>query len=189
MPRPPKQTKAETLQKLKQVFRDHGYEGASMQALSEATGLSKASLYHHFPDGKQEMASQVLLEEGRKLQSLVLAPLSEKRNSEALIDSLSATAEFYDSDVPQCLMNSLTLGEGGRLFGDTVKETVAAWRTVLAANYQALGASSEEADAWSAYALERIQGALVMSRVEASRAPLEQCLSELEGDVRYYLDA
>lgn len=112
MPRPPKQTKAETLQKLKQVFRDHGYEGASMQALSEATGLSKASLYHHFPDGKQEMASQVLLEEGRKLQSLVLAPLSEKRNGEALLDSLVATAEFYDSDTPQCLMNSLTLGEG-----------------------------------------------------------------------------
>lgn len=189
MPRPPKQPKAETLQKLKQVFRDHGYEGASMQALSEATGLSKASLYHHFPGGKQEMASQVLLEEGKKLQALVLAPLTDGSHAEALLDSLSATAEFYDGNIPQCLMNSLTLGEGGNLFSETVKETVAAWRTMMAAKYQTLGASSEEAEAWSAYALERIQGALVMSRVEASRAPLEQCLSELEGDVRYYLDA
>lgn len=189
MPRPPKQTKAETLNKLQQVFSFFGYDGASMQALSAATGLSKASLYHYFPDGKREMASQVLLAEGKRLQSLVLEPLSRQRGGQGLLQSLSATAEFYAGDVPHCLMNSLTIGEGRSLFRAAVNESVGTWRTLLSENYRALGASAEEADAWAAYALERLQGALIMCRLTSSRAPLAQCLSELEGDVRYYLDA
>lgn len=188
MPRPPKQSKAETLQKLTRVFRLFGYDGASMQDLSSATGLSKASLYHHFPDGKREMANQVLLEEGRKLQDQVLKPLVVVGDGLSLLQSLAATAKFYAGAVPQCLMNSLTLGGGGKYFSSTVQETVAAWRQLLSTSYQASGASSEESEAWAIYALERIQGALVMCRLQSSRLPLDQCLSELEGDVRFYLD-
>ena len=40
---------------LAEVFRERGYEGASLAALSEASGLGKASLYHFFPKGKEEM--------------------------------------------------------------------------------------------------------------------------------------
>ncbi|MDH3644464.1 MAG: TetR/AcrR family transcriptional regulator, partial [Gammaproteobacteria bacterium] len=31
------------------VFKKRGYEGATLNQLADATGLSKASLYHHFP--------------------------------------------------------------------------------------------------------------------------------------------
>ena len=188
MPRPPKQTKLELLNKLAQVFREFGFDGTSMHALSTVTGLSKASLYHHFPDGKQQMASEVLVGEGKRLQQLVLAPISGASSESALLESLSGTAEFYGGPHPQCLLNSLTLGEGGKHFRSVVLETVSAWRTLLATQYEALGVGAEESAAWASYALDRIQGALVMCRLNSSRQPLEQCLSELEGDVRYYLD-
>ena len=45
---------------LAEVFREHGYEGASLALISEATGLGKGSLYNFFPDGKEEMAACVL---------------------------------------------------------------------------------------------------------------------------------
>eukprot|EP01034_Spumella_vulgaris_P003226 gene3226-4166_t len=35
--------------KLTEVFTRFGYDGASMELLSQATGLKKASLYHRFP--------------------------------------------------------------------------------------------------------------------------------------------
>jgi len=44
------------LRQLGQVFRERGYEGATLTQLAAATGLGKASLYHHFPGGKAEMA-------------------------------------------------------------------------------------------------------------------------------------
>src|SRR5689334_1226155 len=41
------------LSQLGEVFRAHGYEGASLTLITEATGLGKGSLYNLFPRGKQ----------------------------------------------------------------------------------------------------------------------------------------
>ena len=43
-----------------EVFRAHGYEGATLSVITEATGLGKGSLYHFFPGGKEELAAAVL---------------------------------------------------------------------------------------------------------------------------------
>ena len=48
---------------LVQTFRQHGYEGASLSMLSQASGLGRSSLYHYFPNGKKEMLS-CLVKEG-----------------------------------------------------------------------------------------------------------------------------
>ena len=48
------------IRSLLSIFREYGYEGASLSKISERTGLGKASLYHHFPNGKQQMAQDVL---------------------------------------------------------------------------------------------------------------------------------
>ena len=47
---------------LAEVFRAHGYEGASLSLITRATGLGKGSLYHLFPGGKAEMAACGLAE-------------------------------------------------------------------------------------------------------------------------------
>ena len=52
--------KADIVRKLADVFSRHGYEGASLKLLSQATGLGRSSLYHYFPNGKEDMASAVL---------------------------------------------------------------------------------------------------------------------------------
>ncbi len=185
MARPATHSKFELLAKLSAIFRTDGFDGASMQALSQKTGLSKASLYHHFPGGKQEMAQKVLGEEGRRLQSLVLQPLLADDPVLALNKSLQGVEAFYRGAVPQCLMNSIMLGRGGDLFGGTIASAVAVWRTRLASAYEAAGASDDEASAWAAYAIERIQGSLILCRVEASRKPLARCLDELRGDIAF----
>ena len=48
----------ELLPALGEVFRAHGYEGASLTAITAATGLGKGSLYHFFPRGKEQMAEE-----------------------------------------------------------------------------------------------------------------------------------
>ena len=49
MARPQSVQDQDLMQRLSCVFRDVGYDGASLSILSEATGLKKASLYHRFP--------------------------------------------------------------------------------------------------------------------------------------------
>ena len=49
-------TREDALDRITAVFRKWGYEGATLRMISEATGLGRASLYHHFPGGKDDMA-------------------------------------------------------------------------------------------------------------------------------------
>jgi TetR/AcrR family transcriptional repressor of lmrAB and yxaGH operons len=64
--------RAEIVDRLFMVFRDRGYEGASLADLSRATGLGKSSLYHHFPNGKEQMAEAVLEKGKAFIQSAVV---------------------------------------------------------------------------------------------------------------------
>jgi len=41
------------------LFRQRGFNGASMQDLAEEVGITKSSLYHHFPS-KQALLSEIL---------------------------------------------------------------------------------------------------------------------------------
>lgn len=67
--------KAEILDRLFVVFRDRGYEGSSLADLSQATGLGKSSLYHHFPRGKEQMAEAVL-EQGKAFIQTAVADVA-----------------------------------------------------------------------------------------------------------------
>ena len=68
MPRKAKLNKSALAERLSAVFCENGYEGASLSGLAEACELSKASLYHHFPNGKVDMANAVLARAGARLQ-------------------------------------------------------------------------------------------------------------------------
>jgi len=184
MPRTAQYSKSAIADRLETVFEKNGYEGASLKLLAEAAGLSKASLYHHFPGGKQEMAGQVLIGAGLAMQKFILAPLARNAPAQARLQaSLTGTATYYGGSVPVCLMNSLLLGEGLTLFGAQIARAVVVWREGLEKAYAEVGADRSEAEAWAAYAVERIQGALVLCRVQQSRKPLETCLVELSADV------
>jgi AcrR family transcriptional regulator len=41
------------------LLHQHGYLGVSMDAIAEAVGIRKASLYHHFPAGKDELILEI----------------------------------------------------------------------------------------------------------------------------------
>ncbi|MCJ9428244.1 TetR/AcrR family transcriptional regulator [Kordiimonas marina] len=180
MARPARLTKTGLAEKLSPVFERYGYDGASLSMLAAATGLSKASLYHHFPRGKEDMALYALAHAGARLQKLILAPLAGKDDPRDRLEaSLAGTGRYYGGDIPHCLMNSLLLGEGRVLFADRIATAVTAWRQGLMAALSDSGVLGAEADSWAREMIERIQGALVLCRVSGTREPLETCLDAL----------
>jgi TetR/AcrR family transcriptional repressor of lmrAB and yxaGH operons len=87
------QQKSEIVDQLFLVFRDRGYEGASLADLSEATGLGKSSLYHHFPGGKEQMAEAVLERAKAFIQSAI-ADVAQSR--EPLTIRIRKVATAFD---------------------------------------------------------------------------------------------
>jgi AcrR family transcriptional regulator len=68
-------TKDEMLARLMDLLREKGFDGASLSDISESTGLGKSSLYHHFPNGKQEIALQGLAYLEAQLEQAVFEPM------------------------------------------------------------------------------------------------------------------
>ena len=75
--------RAHVLRALGEVFRAHGYEGASLTLITEATGLGKGSLYHLFPGGKEQMAAEVLADIDGWFELNIYAPLREADDARA----------------------------------------------------------------------------------------------------------
>lgn len=58
------------------LFRRHGYHGVGVNEILAFSGISKGSLYHHFPDGKQELAVAVVQYLGGRVSSMIDAERS-----------------------------------------------------------------------------------------------------------------
>ncbi|NET50208.1 MAG: TetR family transcriptional regulator [Merismopedia sp. SIO2A8] len=116
------------------LFRQYGYDGATLSKISAATGLGKASLYHHFPGGKDEMVASVLNYAERWLQENVLQALaSEGSPQDRLQQMCDRLNELYVGGTQPCLLAMLQSGTGRDMFHDKVKVTLETWIRAMTA--------------------------------------------------------
>src|ERR1700704_836175 len=101
--------RGEVLRALGEVFRAHGYEGASLTLITEAIGLGKGSLYHFFPGGKEEMAAEVLAHVDAWFATNVFRPLEEDEPQAAIAHMLTAVDDYFRSGQRICLVGSFAL--------------------------------------------------------------------------------
>lgn len=126
----------ELLTRICDVFRAKGYVGTSMSDLAAASGLKKASLYHRFPGGKEQMAREVLAGVTAWFQDQVIAPLrAEGPVPERFVRMGLALNAFYDDGHKACLFNRLSAGPQGETgpFHEEIEAAFAAWRNAIIA--------------------------------------------------------
>jgi AcrR family transcriptional regulator len=150
-----------------EVFRNHGYEGATIAQLSEATGLKKSSLYHRFPAGKEDMARAVVMHVGELLQTLLITPLIDDSTSpEKRFDQMVTVLKaFYAEGNKNCLLNVLNLGTPHTEINQMLLgayESVVAALTRLAKD---AGIAARDATARATYFMMLLEGALVIQRL------------------------
>ncbi len=157
--------KAEVIPQLMAVFQQYGYEGASITRFSEATGLKRASLYHYFPKGKEEMADAVLDYITQALKEQLLAPLRSDRPPIDRIRGMNHNVDaFYRQGQQDCLLALLSVGEAHELFHGRVQQALNLWIGSLATVLEDAGITPPTARQRAEEAISLIQGALVLSR-------------------------
>lgn len=151
---------------LAEAFREHGFEGASLAQLCEATGLGKGSLYHFFPGGKEEMAAAVLADVDTWFSVNIFEPLQDAAAGDrAAVDGMfDAVTDYFRSGRRVCLQGAFALGRERDRFADRVQGYFERWITSLAAALHALGRDEPAARAAALEAVVAIQGAIVLSR-------------------------
>jgi AcrR family transcriptional regulator len=157
--------RADLLPLLAEVFRAHGYEGATLTLISEATGLGKGSLYHFFPGGKAQMATEVLAEIDGWFETNIFAPLRKADDPDAAIAGMIGAVDgYFRSGNRVCLVGVIALGASRDMFAVQVRDYFVRWNDALTRLLARTGLSARAARRRSTDALLGIQGALVLAR-------------------------
>lgn len=173
--------RTELLAALSEVFRAHGYEGATLALISEATGLGKGSLYNFFPGGKEQMADEVLASIDRWFVDNIYTPLRTSPDAKLGIAQMyAATDDYFRSGQRVCLVGVVALGASRDLFGEKVKVYFAGWVDALAAALRRLGEDKGPARRKAEHAVLEIQGALVIARALDDPKVFSRALAESE---------
>jgi len=182
--RPQKVLDIEILAGLAKVFRSKGYEGASLKELADATGLKKASLYHRFPNGKQEMAEAVLDHIAEWVENNVFKALTDEEVSppKRLKNGISQIRKLYSGGEEVCILRALSMEAGLELFNNQIQNGMTEWISVLEKIGLALGFSNAKAKASAIQSLIDIQGSLIVSRGLNDVKIFEQTLKKIEND-------
>lgn len=183
MPPAPRINDEALLDALVEIFRRHGYEGASLTRISQATGLQRASLYHRFPGGKEEMVKAALERVADRFESLVIEPLTGSAPPADRIRTMARNlAGFYDDGRKACLLDTLSIGSTDDPFRPAVVASLARWQEALEHAARGAGLAPPTARVRAEEALIRIEGALVVARIRGASRPFTrtlECLPEL----------
>ncbi|MFE1600370.1 TetR/AcrR family transcriptional regulator [Methylobacterium sp. ID0610] len=177
--------RADVLPLLAEVFREHGFAGASLSLISAKTGLGKGSLYHFFPGGKEEMAASVLDDIDGWFQAAMFRPLREDADPQAAIAAMFRTTEtYFRSGRRLCLVGVLALGDERDRFAARIHGYFAAWRDALGDALRRTGREAEAAQDLAEEVVAAIQGALVTARALQDSDLFVRTLRRLEARIQ-----
>lgn len=160
----PKLPREEVVARLLETFRASGYDGASLAELSAATGLGRSSLYHYFPNGKEDMALQVMERLNEDLEQALLAPLRRPGSPEERLDAMIRVLDaFYDGGRKACLLERLCASVDRARFGRPLAGVFGAWLDAVTTLGVDAGLPADEARSRAEDAVARVEGALVLA--------------------------
>lgn len=171
-------SREEVLERLTKVFREDGFDYATLARLSEGTGLKRASLYHYFPQGKEQMALEVLERSNRNFERLIVEPLRSNADpEEKLLQMIKNLDAYYSSGRQSCLLGMLSMGSHTELFRQKIQEAIDSWTAALAAVLKKLKVKDPLMQA--EHTIFRIEGALLVVRGTGKAAVFKRLLSQL----------
>jgi AcrR family transcriptional regulator len=156
--------KADVVPLVAEVFRELGYEGASLGRITARTQISKGSLYHFFPGGKAEMAAAILDHVDAWFVDEVFEPLETGDPRVAIQTMWARTDAYFRSGRRVCLVGAFALDETRDRFASAIRAYFIRWIEALAGALRRAGVCDAKAAAAAEDAVLGIQGALVLAR-------------------------
>jgi TetR/AcrR family transcriptional regulator, lmrAB and yxaGH operons repressor len=183
MPAPPKHRGA-IVRAAATLFRRNGYAATGINEIAEVAGAPKGSLYHYFPDGKDQIGEAAVRFAGKGLVVTMEKLEQEHRTAAAMVQAYCrllagwmAKSGFRDGcPITTTLLESAPQSQGITLAG---REAFASWRAVIARALLRDGFSKQEARRLSTLTVSAIEGSLILARVESSGEPIEDVAKSL----------
>lgn len=152
-----------------QLFRRQGYAATGVNQILETADVKAGSLYHHFPDGKQQLAAAVVESAGGDIERLL----------RRFLDSDSSVADIVAGWIDLLIVQLASDQRDGCPIEPIATESVnaspqvrdasarafAGWSAAVAERLRLDGWPDRDAEQTALAVIALIEGALILSRI------------------------
>lgn len=170
------------------LFDRQGFHGTGVAQVVAESGAPRGSFYFHFPQGKEQLAGEVIAVYRRQVSAILVASARSGAPDAMVAGAVRALGRWLKDSgyVEGCAVVNIALdvaadNEALRL---ACRGAFREWRGLLVEAFTAAGIPARQAGdlAWACVA--GLEGAVVLSRVERSPSPLQATGRALVAQVR-----
>jgi len=173
------ETRDRLLRAGERLFRAQGYSGTGLKQLAREAQAPWSSIYHVFPQRKEQLAEQAIRYGGALYAQMIrqcFATYLDPRKAVAAMFAGEARILRSSGFRNGCPVASVALDVASTTerVRKPCAEVFASWIAALAEGIAASGKPEETATDLATYVLASLEGAIVLSRTSKSVKPLEQ---------------
>jgi len=160
-----------------ELMRHRGYAGVGMKDIAAASGAPIGSLYHHFRDGKVQIAREALVNAGAAYGLLIPTIVDAYTDLGAAVDGVFAqaaedlAATGYANMCPVASVAAEVADTVGELRQAT-RDIFEGWIAAGAGYFTARGVTDDRARELTVTLITALEGAFLLGRVLRSTEPL-----------------
>src|SRR5438094_6134608 len=166
------------------LIRSRGVSATSFSDVLADSGAPRGSIYHHFPDGKAQLAEDAIQWTSERLLAHLRAgsPTSPSDVLERFI-AMWRQVVVASAGSAGCVVAGVAIDTvpGEKELMEVVRATFRSWVAALAEELEAAGVPSARATPIAMATLAAMEGALILCRAEGNVRPLEAVAKELMG--------
>lgn len=177
-----KQSREKILTTAMRLFYFQGFHGTGLNQILKESGAPKGSLYHYFPEGKEQLAEEAIKLSRELIGDVIQHYMMEKESmEEALTAHILAMAELFDQEngveenshlmMPFGLLASETAFTNERL-REACSDTYQYWESLYFGKLVKNGYRTYDAKTISQFISTLIEGAVTLSLTKKSNEPL-----------------
>ncbi|MFZ6028592.1 MAG: TetR/AcrR family transcriptional regulator [Chloroflexota bacterium] len=170
-------TREHILQTTCDLMEKQGYYGTGLNEIIKESGAPKGSLYHYFPEGKEQIASEAVLQSGKTTATRIQNGLSGSGCvAQAIYDFVLKIADHVESSgfaagspLTAVAMETATKSERINL---ACREAYSLLETVFKEKLLEEGYAEAKADELGTFVTAAIEGGIILSRTCHTGDPL-----------------
>jgi TetR/AcrR family transcriptional regulator, lmrAB and yxaGH operons repressor len=175
MPRPDR-SRAALVENAATLFRRQGYAATGLNQILEEAGVRAGSLYHHFPQGKQQLAAAVVAAAGADIEQLLRRFLATSRSVADIVDRWIdlLVAGLAGDQRDGCPIEPIATESvnASPLVRAASARAFQGWCTAIGDRLRSEGWSDSDAETVALGVISLIEGALILSRIAGDPAAL-----------------
>jgi TetR/AcrR family transcriptional regulator, lmrAB and yxaGH operons repressor len=178
----PSDSRASMVRSAASIIRSRGVSATSLSDVLADSGAPRGSIYHHFPDGKRQLAEDAITWTSERVLAHLRAG-APSRPSEVLERFIAMWRQVVVTSgaTAGCVVAGVAIDTGpdDKALMDVVRATFRSWAAVLAEQLEAAGVPSQRAKPIAMATLAAMEGALILCRAEGNVKPLDAVAEEL----------